>query len=504
VSEESHVALRAPSNTVSRGLLIALAVVSVAHALSPLVLRGMHSGLGWDETVYVSQIDPHVPAGLFSAPRARGLTLLTAPASLISSSLVLLRWWLALLSGVGMFGAFLPWLRFRPRLVVPLAAALWSGLWVTTYYGFEAMPNQYVAYGAVAATGWLLLAWQDPERRRNLWYASAALAFTALMRPSDSVFLLLPLVAGVLLRRTSPLRSRLMATAVLSAGMVAGLAEWIIEAYVRFGGPINRFHAASAENTGGLHWSLGAQMRVLAGPILCRGSCHVSAPAGYRVWWFALPLLVALGIWVAWRNQRATPYLLVTAVGLSIAAEYVLAIGYAAPRFLEPTYALLALPAAEAAMWLWRHTYAAAKPVAVAVAVVLLVAQEGSQFHVLRVADHRQDVTAAQAALVADYLTDTGMRKPCYVGGIEAGQIAFIAGCHVIGTRHPFQGRMHGVATTAVVERNDRSPIGGFTRWPRHTLTQLTSVHGWTVWRLSPPGVSPLAPDPTLDSQQPI
>ncbi|HVY10130.1 MAG TPA: hypothetical protein VHB18_08300 [Mycobacteriales bacterium] len=481
---------------VSRGLLIALAVVAVAHALSPLILRGMHSGLGWDETVYVSQIDPHVPAGTFSAPRARGLTLLTAPASLISSSLVVLRWWLALLSGVGLFLAFLPWLRARPRAVVPLAAALWSGLWVSTYYGFEAMPNQYVAYGAVAAAGWLLLAIRNPQRRRHVWYAAAAVAFTALMRPSDSVFLFLPLIAAVATWRGLSARAKASLAAVLAAGMLAGLAEWIIEAYVRFGGPVARFQAASAENTGGLHWSLGAQMRTLAGPILCRGSCHASAPVEYRLWWFALPVLVALGVWIVWRRERTvSPYLLATASGLSIAAEYVLAIGYAAPRFLEPTYALLALPAAEAALWLWRRVYLSAKPLAVAAAVVVIAGQEVSQVHLLRVADRHQDLSASKASLMADFLADTDVHRPCWVGGAEAGQIAFLAGCHVFAPDHPVSEQVHVAnATLAVIEPDRRAPSAAVAGWPAHTMRELSVVHGWAVWRLNPTRSTPVEP----------
>jgi len=52
-------------------MLIALAAVAVAHALSPLIFRGMHSGLGWDETVYVSQISKHTPSMPWAPERAR-------------------------------------------------------------------------------------------------------------------------------------------------------------------------------------------------------------------------------------------------------------------------------------------------------------------------------------------------------------------------------------------------------------------------------------------------
>ncbi|HVV75572.1 MAG TPA: hypothetical protein VHC43_06005 [Mycobacteriales bacterium] len=457
------------------------------HALLPLVLRGAHSALGWDETVYVSQIDPHAVAERFTAPRARGLTLLTAPASLLTSSLVVLRIWMAFLSGVGMLLAFLPWLRVRRSVVVPLAALMFSGLWVATYYSFEAMPNQYVAYGALAASGWLVVWMRDPERRRWLWYATAAVAFTALMRPTDSLFLLAPLIAAVLFRRGLSRRRRSLASGLLVAGLAAGFAEWVVEAYVRFGGPIQRFHEASAENIGGLHWSLGAQMRVLAGPILCRGTCQATTPLAYRLWWFAIPLFVVVGIWAARRHRGATAYLIVSAVGLSIAAQYVLAIGYAAPRFLEPTYALLALPAAEAVVWLWQQAGDKGRPLVVVAALVLGVGQAVSQLHLLRLNDDRLQISADRAELMASYLKDTGVRGPdCYVGGTEAGEIAFLAHCHVLAAGIAPDEQLDGDETAVVIAPDARPPRAAVVKWPDHTLTGQTAVNGWTVWRLNP------------------
>lgn len=52
-----------------------LAAVAAAFTLTQLVLVVPGLGLGWDETVYVSQVSPQAPAAFFSAPRARGITL---------------------------------------------------------------------------------------------------------------------------------------------------------------------------------------------------------------------------------------------------------------------------------------------------------------------------------------------------------------------------------------------------------------------------------------------
>ena len=56
-----------------------LAAVAGAFTLAQLVLVRPDLGLGWDETVYASQVSGHVPAAFFSAPRARGISLLVSP-----------------------------------------------------------------------------------------------------------------------------------------------------------------------------------------------------------------------------------------------------------------------------------------------------------------------------------------------------------------------------------------------------------------------------------------
>jgi hypothetical protein len=72
-------------------VLTPLAVVAGAFTLAQLVLVPPGMGLGWDESVYVSQVSPHAPAAFFSAPRARGVPLLVAPVAAWSTSTELLR-----------------------------------------------------------------------------------------------------------------------------------------------------------------------------------------------------------------------------------------------------------------------------------------------------------------------------------------------------------------------------------------------------------------------------
>jgi hypothetical protein len=468
---------------------VALIVVCLFHALSPLIIRGLHSGYGTDETVYISQIDPHVPAGIFSAPRARGMTLLTAPASLLSPSLAVMRVWLALLSGIGLFVALIPWLRLRNGAVVPLAAALWSCLWVSVYYSYEAMPNQYVAYGALAATGWCVLALRKPARRRNLVYVGIALTYTALIRPSDSVFLLLALAGSALLVRGVRARRRLVVLTVMALGLAAGFAEWIVEAYARFGGPVARFHAASLENTGGLHWSLGAQLRTLAGPILCRAGCHAAAPLDARLWWFALVPLVGLGLAVAHRRQAATMYVVATAAGLAIAAEYIVAIGYSAPRFLEPTYALLALPVAEGVVWFCRRLAPTWQPIVITALALAAVAQLSVQTSIVQQLDRTVAVETARDQAIASSLNVAGIHGPCSISGLHAAAIvAFLAHCRdaprsqpdlPVATSHERQ------TAVAVIRRRQPDDETYFSSWPEYRIQGSQVAGVWRVW-LSP------------------
>src|SRR5206468_11563961 len=114
---------------------------------------------------------------------------------------------------------------------------LFSTLWTTTFYGFEVMPNEWVAFGVVAACGYLLryLDPDDPGRRRFLVGVALAMAAVALLRPSDAAYSAVPLLIGCLVIRGAG-RRRAIAAASVALGAVAGSLEWVYEAYARFGG----------------------------------------------------------------------------------------------------------------------------------------------------------------------------------------------------------------------------------------------------------------------------
>ncbi|MGW2405619.1 hypothetical protein ACWCXK_13945 [Streptomyces sp. NPDC001739] len=490
-------------------------------------------GLGWDETVYVSQVDPHTPAAYFSAPRARGVTLLLAPVVAVTTSAPVLHCYLALLSGAGLLLTLCIWRRLLPPPVPALGGALFAGLWVTLFYGPQAMPNLWVGYAALIATGCFLLAVRQPPvqlapeaGRGAATGLAAAVALVALMRPTDAVWLAVPLfLAGLVV----PTWRRSTVLLALPAGLVLGCAEWIIEAYVSYGGLAARLRQA-AEIQGGLGWhpSFADHARALQGKTLCR-PCHLAwdHPVA-AAWWCALPLAVLGAVWAAVRarepggalhrygpvwppghgphsgrrdglwldpvrlgslvldaaraNRLATggagqrdgqswptlrlhdpdgslhrygaaPVVLPSLVGLCLAAPYLVAVDYAAPRFLLPAYALLMMPAA----WflcrlalLPRRRHAAA----VALLALVLLGHEAVQLAILHKMQRGTVRAQTDIGRIARTLRTAGLRPPCAVSGEEAVRVAYQAGC---ASRQP-AGHDASITPTALTRLGTRRP----------------------------------------------
>ncbi|MGW6054963.1 hypothetical protein [Streptomyces sp. NPDC055189] len=417
--------VRAPRRTGSQAWL---AAVAVAFTLAQLALVRPGMGLGWDEAVYVSQVSGHTPAAFFSAPRARGISLLVAPVASWSSSTELLRVYLAVLSGLGLFLALRVWRGLFPVRVLALAGALFATLWVTVFYGPEVMPNYWVAIGALAGVGCFLRARADRRDRAALWGLGASAALMAWMRPADAVWVIVPMaVLLVCVRRWRQPRS----FAALAVGLGAGALGWVVEAYVSFGGLGTRLADASRIQ-GGLGWNIAVldQLRSLRGQTLCR-PCTAALPAPELIaWWFALPLLAALGLVVAVRGRRAAGTLLPLACATTASIPYLFMIGYAAPRFLLPFYALLAIPVADALVHLVTTSrWAAWRPVVVTAVALVLAGHLAVQYAVLQDTVDRSTAGRQQWARTASELHRLGVRPPCVVTGHEALPIAFYAGC---------------------------------------------------------------------------
>ncbi|MEU2555540.1 hypothetical protein ABZ589_28335 [Streptomyces sp. NPDC013313] len=401
-----------------------LAAVAAAFTLAQLLLVRPGMGLGWDETVYVSQVSAHAPAAFFSAPRARGISLLVAPVAAWSSSTALLRIYLALLSGLALYLALRAWRGLFPDRVLALAGALFASLWVTLFYGPQAMPNYWVAVGALAAVACALRARADRRDRAALWGLAASGALMAWMRPMDAVWAALPLLALGLSRR----HWRLLA--VLLAGLAAGALEWVVEAYAGYGGLARRLADGSAIQGGlGLHMAVVDQLRSLGGRALCRPCTGPPPHPLVTAWWFALPVAAGAGLAIAVRARRTAPTLLPLACGVTAAFPYLFMIGYAAPRFLLPAYALLAIPVAEALLLPLAMRPGTRRTAAATLVALCLAAHLAVQLAVLTAVVGRTTAAHRDWSRTAAALHRVGVRPPCLLTGPEAIPVAFYAGC---------------------------------------------------------------------------
>ncbi|MFI9155329.1 hypothetical protein [Streptomyces sp. NPDC053367] len=448
----------------------ATALVAAAFVLVQLLFVPPRMGLGWDEIVYVSQVGDHAPAAFFSAPRARGVPLLAAPIASWTSSTELLRIYFAVLAALGLYLALRVWRGLFPERVLATAGALFATLWVTLFYGPQAMPNYWVAIGALICAGCVLRVRAGRPGGPALWGVAGSAALMALMRPTDAVWVTLPLLVLLLAVR----HRRLLAA--LLVGLAAGAAEWVIEAYVSYGGLTERLDEASRIQ-GGLGWNVavGDQLRSLTGRALCR-PCTGDLPNPLIVlWWFALPVLAALGLWLAVRARRTERTLVPLACGLTAGIPYLFLIGYAAPRFLLPFYALLALPVADALWHLVRRPGGNWRPAAAALVAVGLAGHLAVQGAVLHSVVGRTVDARDNWARTGDELHRLGVQPPCLVTGFESIPLGYYTGCasgntigHNANTTKAAvlaETRRRPVATVA---RTGSTPPGYARSWPRH------------------------------------
>ncbi|MGM1077538.1 hypothetical protein ACS0VI_15035 [Streptomyces sp. H28] len=452
-----------------------LAAVAAVFTVAQLLLVRPVLGLGWDEVVYVSQVTSHHPAAFFSAPRSRGVSLLVAPVASWSSSTVLLRCYLAVLSGLALYVALRAWRGLFPTRVLVTGGAFFASLWITLFYGPQAMPNYWVAVGALVTVGCFLRRSENPSARAALWGVAGGAALMAIMRPTDAVWVSVPLLVLALARR----RRRLLL--VLAGGLAAGAADWIVEAHTAYGGLAQRLAEASRIQ-GGLGWQIAVddQLRSLGGRALCR-PCTGSMPHPViMLWWFALPLLALLALHVAVRAGRLTRTLLPLACATTAALPYLFMIGYAAPRFLQPTYALLAFPVAAALWHLARRPGGGWRPVLAPLVALCVAGHLAVQLTVLvhtadRNIDSRRDWTRT-----ARELHRLGVRPPCLITGHQAIPVGYYTGCSSGAT----SGNNANTTVATILRTADRVPVatlvapGGapppYARsWPAHRVGEL-------------------------------
>nr|WP_308291898.1 hypothetical protein [Streptomyces sp. RS2] len=470
-----------------------LSGVSAAFVAAQLLLVVPGSGLGWDETVYTSQVSRFMPAAFFSAPRARGITFLAAPVAQLTYSTVVLRVWMALLSGVGLFAALWVWRSLLPVRVLAAAGGLFTTLWITVYYGPQVMPNLWGAYGVLMAVGCFLRAARDRSDRWALTGLATGVIVIGLMRPLDAVWLVTPLAV---LAVAVPRWRRPALLAVLAVGLMLGCALWVVEAYLHYGGLAARLQRGS-EIQGGMGWHLAVddQIRALDGRSLCR-PCDV--PWRHKIasaWWFALPVLSAVGLMVAARTGRAAIMGVPVLVAGCVAAPYLFLIDYAAPRFLLPAYALLALPVAQSLHWLVTAARGPRlRPLATVLVAVAVCGHLVVQYTVLRnTADNNRKTRAAFEAAAAR-LHVAGVRPPCVLSGDHAVPMAYYTRCASRQTAGPdasitpdgVQAAALTHAVAVLVPPGGRPP--GYARsWRPLRLADTSAFRGYLAYLATPP-----------------
>jgi hypothetical protein len=407
--------------------------VALAFGVAQVVLVG-NVALGWDESIYASQTDPRRPALAFTAPRARGTSWLAAPVQAVTDSTVAVRVWFAVLSSAALFAAYAVWLRVRRDLSVPLAALAFASLWTAIFYGPSLMPNVLIALAGVLATGTVLCAALGVGPRWLPWAGAAAVASATLLRPGDVVPLAGAVTTAVLLHP----RWRRRAVELLgppAVGAVAGALPWLVEAQLRYDGVLARVRRALSTQSTGERFVPDYQLRALDGPLLCRPCVRDQQPVPLSgaLLWAVGAALVVLAVWVALRHTRPGTSRMVTLlpawVGVLLALPYLLLVGYAAPRFLLPAYALLVLPAAFAVAHLVGLAPGRWRGLAVALVAVALAVHVGAQLRVLESIVDTAGVGRDRWLRVAAALPRHDVEPPCLLTGAESAPVAYLAGC---------------------------------------------------------------------------
>lgn len=335
--------------------LASQALVSVLFFLAELLPALLRLPLGADEITYIARTSAHA-SGVFLPPvHGHGVGLLAAPVTLITTSLTVLRVWMALLSGVALFLSLLCWRGLRQAWVLALAGFIFGSLAITQLSGVQVYPDLWAGFGALAITGLLLQAVAHRVRPGVVLPAIAFVAFViVMMRPQNIVFVLAPtFLAPIVVRDWR--QPRLLVAMII--GTALGVIEWVAEAYLWFGGLTNRIHLAGQEPpTFGLHFSLLMQVRTMSGPWYCQpGTCQQFYYPAVYLWWLAFFGLIALGLVAVWRLPSRRSSLLALGTAAWVGALYILLVPFGAPRYFLPCWALGAIVAADGIAWLVRE-----------------------------------------------------------------------------------------------------------------------------------------------------
>ena len=320
---------------------VLLVGVAVLFFVAQVTLVDVTRPPGFDEAIYLSEVQRGAEGISFAAHRARGITWLIQPVAGLGAPITVVRVWLALLSAGGLVLAYRPWIR-SVGTGAPLAAALTASWWAIALHGTEVSPNVLAAFAATAATGYAFRA-PSPRRGRDLVAVAVSMAALAVVRPTETVWL------GLFLALVLPFRGRHGVALLFSAGVgtALGWLPWIVEAFLRFRGPMDRFRMLR-----GATFDVDYGQRLFDYLALADGPTSVQGPVEPMSAVAGVGALIVLGL-IALGGVRLEPGTDPVAVraaamcGLFLLVPYVLLTDSVYVRFLFPAWALATVPLAE-------------------------------------------------------------------------------------------------------------------------------------------------------------
>ena len=90
-------------------------------------------GLSWDESIYLSQVDPAAPALPFAPSRSRGITVIVAPVGAWHAPVTVVRVWMLAVTIALIAWMVRVWSRTVGEVTAGLAAAILCSSWLVCF-----------------------------------------------------------------------------------------------------------------------------------------------------------------------------------------------------------------------------------------------------------------------------------------------------------------------------------------------------------------------------------
>ena len=355
---------------------------------------------------------------LLRAFRARGITYLVAPITLLGGSVEHVRLFLMVLSSVALAATFSVTIPLV-GVAAPIAAVFLASSWLYLFNGSIVLPNLWAAILGLAAAA-LTARRVEGGGTRSMVLAAISLGVMALFRPTEATVVFAAIGLSLILWR----RASRGLIVPLGVALILGVLPWLVEMSVRFGGTLRALEVAHTEH----HLSLAdARANLIAYLAATDGGASIDVPISGALWWAALIVLSVAAIRRSNRSRR-TVVLLCCTGAVILAVEYVAFVTAVAPRFLLPAYGFAAIPAAVGLVSLLRSGTAARY--GGALIVLLMIPWMVWQIRVVdRVAD-RQHGSVLKFWEVGLELREMADGQPCaFMSPHGWPAIEFAAGC---------------------------------------------------------------------------